>query len=504
MRINTAIDKLKDCSKEQLVGLCSELNQENEHLRHIILNQNRALYGSKSEKSQDTECDQLGLFEKPLNNAISPPVDQDDVVKVVEHERKKKKGKKLKDLPRIIKNIPVPDDQRHCSCGCEKQTIGFEVRERLHFVPAIFQIIEEHREKMACPNKCEQSVVTAPVPLQVLPKVKATEEFLAHITVSKVVDRQPLYHLEKQFNLRYDCEIPRNSMARWMIQMAEKFIPLISLMKDSVLDHDVTWLDATTLQVLNEPDRPAERKSYVYCYIGGEPGKQSILYEYNAKDHKQFLKDTLSDYKGYLHCDADNKFDDLPNSGSVLVHCNAHARRKFEAIATRAKKPGIAKQIMLIYKEIYKIEKECKAFTTENLHAVRQARVRPLMEKMKSILDEHAHLSQHKLDLGNAIKYARSHWEGLTRFLEDGRLDPDNNFCERNIKPFVMARKNFLFADSVAGADALGVHFSLLVTAQHHKLDPFAYYVHLLKQIPYCSSFSDYEKLLPWNVKLNP
>jgi len=117
--------------------------------------------------------------------------------------------------------------------------------------------------------------------------------------------------------------------------------------------------------------------------------------------------------------------------------------------------------------------------------------------------DQHVDCVPKKSPIGNAFKYSLTYWEDLEEYLSDGRLDIDNNSTERWIKRFVMARKNFLFASSQQGADALGVHFSLILTAEHHGLNPYHYYVAILKKIPYCKSLHDYEQLLPWNIKID-
>ena len=188
-----------------------------------------------------------------------------------------------------------------------------------------------------------------------------------------------------------------------------------------------------------------------------------------------------------------------------LVNCNAHARRKFEPIAQGTKGKGIAKEVLRYYKELYKIEREAKNnhMTAEERYALRQEKSKPIMDKFKLWLDEIYPTTLPQSMLGKAINYTLKLWSGLTKFLEDGRLEIDNNLTEQQIKPFVFARKNFLFAYSVDGAHALCTHFSLIRTAKQHGLDPYHYYVKLLKNLPYCKSVEDYEKLLPWNIQLD-
>ena len=159
---------------------------------------------------------------------------------------------------------------------------------------------------------------------------------------------------------------------------------------------------------------------------------------------------------------------------------------------------------MRVFQAVYKIERQAKVqkLTSEQRHALRQEKTKPLLQDFKHWLDSVYPTVLPKSPLGKAIAYYINHWEGLTRFLNDGRLEVDNNLTEQQIKPFVMARKNFLFACSVRGAKALCIHFSLIRTAKAHGLDPYRYYEAILKIIPHGQTVEDYEQLLPWNISL--
>lgn len=413
-----------------------------------------------------------------------------------------KKNKAEQNIPVRVEIIPVPDEQKQCACGKCKNVIRYETKKLIHHQPAIYEIVEQRREVVACEEGCHGEIITAPAPLHVLPKVKATEEFLSFLVVSKLDDRQPLYHLEKQLHERYGLDCSRQTMARWLIDLMLPLQPIYNLLKDAVIDYDVASCDATTLQVLNEPGRRPETKSYVYCIRGGEPGKSVVLYDYNDKQHKLFVKDWFEGFQGYLHVDGDNFFD-LVGEFANLVNCNAHARRKFEPIAQSTKGKGLAKEALRHFKELYKIERQAKdnELTSEQRYALRQEKSKPLMEKFKQWLDELYPTTLPQSPLGKAMKYCINLWPGLMRFLDDGRLEIDNNLTEQQIKPLVIARKNFLFAASVDGANALCMHMSFIRTAKLHGHDPYHYYVNLLKSIPHCKSVEDYEKLLPWNIK---
>ena len=189
--------------------------------------------------------------------------------------------------------------------------IRYETKESIHYQPCILEILEQRREVAVCPKGCDDSIITATAPLHVLPKIKATEAFLAFLVVSKLDDRQPLYHLEKQLSQRHGIDCSRQTMARWLIDLMTPLRPVYNLMKDEAIEYDIGSCDATTLQVLNEPGRPAKTKSYVYCMRGGPPEKSVILYEYNDVQHKQFVSDWFEGFSGYLHVDGDNFFEQV-------------------------------------------------------------------------------------------------------------------------------------------------------------------------------------------------
>ena len=487
-----------------LAARCEEHAKAYEYLYEQMLELRRRMFGQKSERYIDPDSKQASLFDNISLAEVENSADPDEATAIAAHSRKKS-NKSNVELPRRIEIIPLSNTDKQCTCGACKTVIRYETKELLHYQPSVMEILEQRREVAACPGGCDGSVVVAPAPLHILPKIKATAEFLSYLIVNKLDDRQPLYHLEKQLHDRYGVDCSRQTMARWMIDLMEPLRPIYNLLKDQIIEYDVSSCDATTLQVLNEPGRKAETKSYAYCIRGGPPDKSVVLYDYNATEHKQFVHDWFSGFTGYLHVDGDNFFDQIGSNNASLAKCNAHARRKFEPVAKSNKGSGVAKQAMHYFKRLYQIEREAKTnqLTAEQRYKLRLDKSKPIIDEFNVWIDKVQHTVLPKSALGLAVQYCINHRDGLMRFLDDGRLEIDNNLTEQAIKPLVIARKNFLFCSSVGGANALCLHFGIIRTAKAHGLDPYQYYVMLLKNVPHCKTVEDYEKLLPWNIKRN-
>jgi transposase len=264
---------------------CKQYAEAYEYLKEQVLEMRRHIFGKRSERFIDAESPQLSLFDD-VSSTFAAADTQDAPVEttaIAAHSRKKS-SKSEQDLPRRTEIITLSPKDLQCSCGACKTIIRYETKELVNYVPEVFEIIEQRREVAACPKGCDGSVITAPAPLQVLPKIKATESFLAFLVVSKLADRQPLYHLEHKLSQRHAIDVSRQSMARWMIDLMEPLRPIYNLLKDEVIGYDVASCDATTLQVLKEPARAAETKSQVYCIRAGPAKKQVVLYDYSRQE----------------------------------------------------------------------------------------------------------------------------------------------------------------------------------------------------------------------------
>lgn len=464
----------------------------------------REKFGARSERFKDQSIAQMDLFSSVPAKAMDPVIDSAEIETDSSSNhpvKRKKRGNKNQDFDKWLprREIIIPAENKKP----DDVVIRYEVKEYLHYVPPVHEVIVEKREVVKSVDSQTGLVTlrTASQPKHFL-KAGVTENFLANMIVNKIYDRQPLYHLEKKFSARFNFICPRNKMARWFIESSKVLQPLGNLLRDEVLDYDIASCDPTHIQVLNEPGRLATQKSYIYTIRGGPPEKMVAVFEYQPDEHKSFLENWFSGFAGYLQVDGQNIFDIFNQSQIKLSYCNAHARRKFEPIAKSATKPGLAMEAMKFYQKIYAIERAAKnaKMNSQERYQLRQEKTKPLWNQFIAWLEEKYPTTLPQSPLGKAFQYVIKRKAGLGLFLEDGRLEIDNNLTEQKNKQIALARKNFLFSHSVDGAHALCVHMTLIFTAMMHDLDPYHYYVHIMQSIPYCSSLSDYEALLPWNV----
>ena len=352
------------------------------------------------------------------------------------------------------------------------------------------------------------TVVIAPPPAQIIPKGIATPGLLAHVAVSKYADALPLYRQERIFE-RYGIEISRSTMAGWMVMVAESANPVMDLYYKGLLAGPLVNIDETPVQVLKEPGRENTTKSYMWVFRGGPPGQAFCDYRYSQTRSGDIPREVLQGYQGYCQTDAFSGYNGLEEAveGIRLVGCFVHARRYFvKVIDARGKgakgKTGSAEVALGYIGELYKIEKAARAagLSLAELQRFRIERAEPVLEEFKAWLEKKKDQTPPKGLLGKAINYTLSNWPRLIRYLENGHITPDNNAAENAIRPFVVGRKNWLFAGSPSGANAAATLYSLIETAKACGFDPYQYLRLLFEKIPYASTEADYMAFLPQNI----
>lgn len=511
-----AIMLIKDQLPDNTEDLKAIILTKDEHitiLEEQIRVLKKAIFGSKSEKrpTEEQGSSQLHLF-----NEAEVLVDQEAPKKLVipEHTRQKPKRKPLPaDLPRIEVIEDIDESEKVCACGAELFRIGEEVCEKLDYIPAKIQVIRIIRPKYACKN-CEgvesdgPTVKIAPPPPQIIPKGIATPGLVAQIAVSKYADGLPLYRQEKIFS-RLGVELTRSTMAGWMVKAAQCCNPLMDLLYRELQSGPLINIDETPLQVLNEPGRANTTKSYMWVFRGGPPDKPVVLFRYSPTRSGEVPREVLAGYSGYCQTDGFSGYDalEVSNPGIRMVGCFFHARRNFiKIIDARGKaaknKSGSAEVALDYIGQLYKIEKTARQreLSPEQIVSLREQQALPVLEEFKAWMDKRIDQTPPKGLLGQALSYALSRWHKLIRYIENGHITPDNNLAENALRPFVIGRKNFLFAGHPNGAHAAATLYSLIETAKACGLEPYQYLRFLFEKLPYARTEEDYRALLPQNL----
>lgn len=505
--LDQLVNSLADSIKEKRV-----LKQKVDYLAHDNRLLRKRLFGSSSEKCQSAphqlDSDLFNEFELCADEVeLEKPPAEPEGNKKASH---KKPGRKPlpKHLPRTI--IEHDLDDIHCECGDEMDYIGVQVSEQLNYQPAQLDVIEHHCKKYVCKtcraaNQKDPAIKaqfkTAKKPKELISRSIATPGLLAQIAISKFCDHLPLYRQETIFK-RLSIELSRQTMSQWMLKVGNAVIPLVNLMQERILDYDITFCDETTLQVLNEPGRRAQTKSYMWCFIGGPPDQRIIIYQYHSSRKSDIPNEFFEGYQGALHCDGYAGYNALLSSDDIVgINCMAHVRRKFMEALPNGKEKGVSGYVVKTLRVLYKLETLLKDTHPDTIKEVRQEKAKPILEKLKIYLDEKTKVVPPQSKVGEAIKYTLKRWDYLVTYLKDGRYEIDNNRTERAIKPFVIGRKNWLFSNSVSGAHTSARLFSLIETAKANHIEPCDYFKYIFKELPNCTRVEDYEALLPWNLR---
>ena len=492
-------------------SLREQYESETELLREQLRKLFDQLFGRKSEKLFGGSP-QLLLFDMPEFDPEAEP-EIEEKVAIEAHSRKKAGRKPLpENLPRVEVVHDIAEEEKVCGCGTALERIGEEVSEKLDLIPAIIRVIRHIRPKYGC-RCCEgveddgPTIKIAPVPPQIVPKGIASAGLLAHILTGKFADALPFYRQEKQL-ARLGVEIGRATMCNWTMKAAKACEPLLELLTQEIRSGPLINIDETTVQVLREPGRSPTTKSYMWIFRGGEVQSPSLIYRYAPTRSGDVAAAVVEQYEGAVQTDGYVGYNFLDTKKSIVhLGCWAHVRRKFmdaaKAGSSKSKKSGSVDVALGYIRKLYGIEKRAKArkLDVEQLVALRQNEAKPLLEKFRKWLEKKSLHVVPKSLLGKAVSYSLDQWPRLVGYLEIGHATPDNNLAENAIRPFVVGRKNWLFAGTPEGAAASAAIYSLIETAKANGLDTYKYLRYLFENLPLAQSEEDHLNLLP--QKLN-
>ena len=424
----------------------------------------------------------------------------------------KKRGRRPlpANLPRERVEYDLPDDQKTCPCCCgQMHRMGEAVTEQLH-IEVKAKVLQNVRFKYAC-RHCDRTginapVVTAPMPTQPLPGSVATASTLAFALVHKYVDGTPLYRLAQAFE-RAGVPISRGALGHWVIGSSEKHLHRIyDALKLRLRSQPLIHGDETTVQVLKEKDREATSTSFMWAYRSGKDSDEPIvLLDYQPGRGQIHPQAFLGDYRGIVMSDGYTAWRTL--EGATHIGCMAHSRRRFvDALKARKKGGGPPEQALRFFDQLYRVERQARDGISEKgetqadcIRRFRQQHSVPILNALKVWLDDMAPKVLPDSKLGDAVSYTRNQWEYLTRYTGDGSMPIDNNLLERDIRVFATGRKSWLFSDTVEGAKASAVVYSLMLTCRASRVEPFAWLRHVLTELPQRAADADMTDLLPFN-----
>jgi len=476
-----------------------------DRLRHLLRQLSRAQFGRRSEK---LDRDQLLLALEDIEQAIAESEACDDkkdvqAARARAETRHANRGALPLHLPRVDITIAPEDTDCPC-CKTPMHVIGEEKSERLDVIPAQFRVIVTHRPKYAC-RACEQAVVQAPAPERLIKSGLPTEAMVAYVLAAKYAWHLPLYR-QAQILLSQGIAIERATLAFWVGYAAAELKPLYLRLRALILGSVKIAVDETVAPVL-DPGRGRTKKGYFWAIARhdrawGGTDPPAVAYTYAPGRGAVHALKLLETYRGIVQCDGYAAYKSIADDARagdaiMLAFCWAHLRRKFFDIAKGGSAP-IASEALERIAALYAIEKTIRGRSADARHAVRQEKSKPLVLALKTWLDEQLARVSAKSVIAEAIRYGLNHWDGLTRFLEDGRIELDTNIVERGMRPIALNRKNALFAGHDQGAENWAAIASLVETCKLHGVDPQAYFADVLTKLVNLWPESRLDELLPW------
>jgi transposase len=476
----------------------SAAQAEIERLRLIVQKLQRSQFGRRAERLDQDQL-QLGFEDIGADIARVEATLPSPTAKTPDPRLLTERPSMPAHLPREEMRIDLGRQACPC-CGGALHRIGETVSEMLDHVPARLRVIRICRPRYGC-RACG-TIHQAPAPERPIAKGLATAGLLAHVLVSKYCDHLPLYR-QSQIFARHGVELDRSTLANWVGGAVWWLEPLQARLAEHVFASQTVFADDTPIPVL-DPGRGRTKTGRLWVYARDDrpwngPDPPAAVYFYSPDRRAERPASHLARFKGVVHVDGYPGFERLRDGGDIqLAACWAHARRKFYEVHEATGSPVAAEALRRIA-ELYAIEASIRGQTAGTRQGARHIKSRPLVEAMKTWLEAELGRIPPRGGLADAIRYALTRWSSLCKFMDDGRIEIDNNTVERAIRPIALGRKNHLFAGSDGGAARWAVVASLVATAKLNDVEPFAYLRDVLERMSNGHPMSQLDELLPWN-----
>lgn len=510
------IEFLEDIPEKSRTKVACLFN-ENIFLREQVRSLQRLVFAQKSERFVGAELilPKETLFNEPEKivsdenkNSIAKEESSNENTKEGKPKPQRKNGGKKpfpENIPREVKIHDLSENEKICKNDLTPLLpIGEDVVEKLDIIPMTIKVIQHRYLKYACPC-CKQNVVRAKAEDSIIPGSMAEAGLLAHVATNKYFFSLPLYRQEVLFKEK-DIDIPRITLARWMIACGNAVLPLINEIKKYILSQNVAHCDETPVQVLSGTWKKSTTKTYMWVLASGLEAHPATVFQYYSSRSQASANDFLSEFRRYLQVDGYDGYNEICNYPGVnRVACWAHVRRKFESAFKDGAKKGssLSEEFLKLIQKLFSIERKVADFTPEERVRIRQEESKPIVDNIRNLIDENVTKIVPHSKLGIAFRYISNEWTYLSHFLNYGLISLSNNRAENAIRPFAVGRKNWLFSDTAAGAEASAALYSLVLSAKENNL-PVEYYLDdVFSKLPLLLKEENlsYKSLLPWNWK---
>jgi transposase len=470
---------------------------EIERLRLIVQKLQRSQFGRRAERLDEHQM-QLGFEDLHADIARAEATLPSETIRIPKCRSQTDRASLPAHLPRETIRLDLEHQACPC-CGSKLHVIGETVSEMLDHVPARLRVIRICRPRYGC-RACG-TIHQAPAPERPIAKGLASPGLLAHVLVAKYCDHLPLYR-QSQIFARQGVELDRSTLANWVGGAVWWLEPLQARLAEYVFASQKLFADDTPIPVL-DPGRGRTKTGRLWVYARDDrpwngPDPPAAVYLYSPDRRAERPASHLTRFRGVVQVDGYAGFERLRADNIQLAACWAHARRKFYEVQQATGSP-IAAEALRRIAELYAIETAIRGETADKRKDARQVQSLPLIEAMKVWLEAELNRIPPRSGLADAIRYALTRWSALGRFINDGRIELDNNTVERAIRPIALGRKNHLFAGSDGGAARWGIVASLLATAKLNDVEPFAYLKDVLERMANGHPMSRLDELLPWN-----
>jgi transposase len=496
----------------------SRLVEQNDRLLHTLRQLQRNHFGRKSERLSE---DQLNLGLEDLETAIASGEAAQEMADATltasrKRARKVNRGHLPAHLPR--EEVVIEPESKVCPCcNGALHVIGEDISKRLDKVPAKLTVVVTRRPKLAC-RSCERTgaddvagIIQAPAPARLIEGGLPTERLVADVVVSKFADHLPLYR-QSQILARLGVRIERSTLAGWVGAAAAELQPLHDHLLGKLKASPKLFCDETRCPVL-DPGRGETKTGFMWAIARddrpwGGTDPPAVAYTYAPGRGGVHAVKLLDGFNGVLQVDGYAAYDQLARptraGGPVtLAFCWSHLRRKFYELYVGGNQP-IATEALARIKQLYDIEAEIRGLPPQVRRAMRQEKAKPLVDALKPWLEGAQAMVPKGSKLGEALGYGLNQWDGLVRYLDDGRIEIDSNTVERSIRPLALTRKNALFAGHDLGAEAWAMAASLIETCKLNAVDPLAWMTDVLTKLVNRWPASKIDDLMPWAYAKKP